>query len=104
MVTPVQLQLDSCHYKCRNCHKLHVAPTRIVSFNCVEERQLDRGIERIYEADFTTSCDCDQPINITFQVREYPEGIFDYHGNRSSNAEVLLPPKVREHEVLVDLL
>jgi hypothetical protein len=104
MIISTQLQLDSCHYKCRNCNKLHVTPTRILDFRCVEERQLEHGVERIHEADFITSCDCDQPIKITFQVREYPEGMFDYYGNRSSDAEVLLPPKVREHEVIVDLL
>lgn len=101
MITP--LQLDSYHYKCRNCHKLHVGPTRTLDFQCVQERQLERGLERIHEAELSTECDCDQPVKITFQVREYPEGNFSYHGYRSADAEMLLDPKVREHMVFVDV-
>jgi len=101
MITP--LQIDSYHYRCRNCRKLHGGPTRTLDFLCVQERQLERGVERIHEADFTAVCDCDQPVKITFQVREYPEGNFSYHGCKSADADMLVDPNIREHMVIVDV-
>jgi len=89
-------QVDSYHYKCKCCHKLHAGPTRILEFHCVSEQILAHGAERIYEADFAAVCDCDQPIHINFRVREYPVGLFEYHGSRSAEAEVIVAPKVRE--------
>jgi hypothetical protein len=103
MGMPKQLQIDSCHYKCRNCNKPHVAPTRTLDFRCIREQTLEHGLERIYEAELTSHCDCDEKITITFQAREYPPGLFDYYGYRSNNAEVILAPRVREHAAIVDL-
>jgi hypothetical protein len=82
--------------------KLHSGPTRTLEFQCVKEQKLDKGWERIHEAVFSSTCDCDQAIKITFKVREYPEGYFDYHGYQSSDAEILVAPKVREHVDIVD--
>ena len=95
------LQIDSYQYKCKSCYKLHTGPTRTLDFTCLTERRRDRGVERIYEAEVTFHCHCEQPIQITFKVREYPEGIFDYHGYRSSDADITIDPKVREHEEAV---
>ena len=99
----MSFQLDSYHYKCKCCYKLHAGPTRIVDFQCVKEQILEHGLERIYEGDFSSVCDCDQPIKITFRVREHPEGIFDYHGYQSADAEIIVAPKVREHMDVVDV-
>jgi len=90
------LQLDSYQYKCKNCYKHHAGPTRILDFKCVKEQNLESGLERIYEADFLSVCGCDQAIKITFRVREHPEGIFDYQGYQSADAEIIIGPKVRE--------
>jgi hypothetical protein len=97
------LQLDSYHYKCKCCYKLQVGPTRILDFKCVREQTTEHGLERIHEADFLSVCDCDQPIRITFRVREHPEGVFDYHGYQSADAEIIVAPKVREHTDFVDV-
>ncbi|HZI31735.1 MAG TPA: hypothetical protein VFF11_05300 [Candidatus Binatia bacterium] len=96
------LQLDSYHYKCKFCHKLHVGPTLTFDFRCVAEQMTGRGLERIYEADFSSVCDCSENIKITFKAREHPEGIFDYLGYDSPDAEIIVEPKVREHMVIVD--
>jgi len=100
MITPIQI--DSYHYKCKNCYKLHAGPTRTLDFKCVKEQQLESGRERIFEADFLSVCDCDQPIKITFRVREHPEGILSYHSFQSRDAELLMVPRVREHAEIVD--
>jgi len=100
MITPIQI--DSYHYKCKNCYKLHAGPTRTLEFKCFKEQILESGLERIYEADFLSVCDCDQPIKITFRVREHPESILSYHGYQSSDAELLIEPKVSEHTEIVD--
>ncbi len=68
-----------------------------MEFKCVSERKLEHGPERIYEADFSSICDCDQPLIITFRAREYPEGIFSYHGCHSADAEIIVQPNIREH-------
>jgi hypothetical protein len=60
-------------------------------------------MERIWEAGFSSVCDCDQPIQITFRVREYPESILSYHGYESAAAEMLVDPKIREHQVIVNI-
>lgn len=95
------LQIDSYHYKCKSCYKLHSGPTRILDFQCVKEQMVEHGLERIYEGNFSAVCDCDQPIKITFRVRECPEGILSYLGYRSADAEIIIEPKVREHSALV---
>jgi hypothetical protein len=95
-------QLDSYHYKCRSCHKSHAGPTRPLDFHCVQEKLLEHGVERIYEAGSTFHCACAQPITITFSVREHPEGNFAYHGYQSANADVIVAPKVREHMEYVE--
>lgn len=100
MITP--LQLDSYQYKCRCCLKLHAGPTRVLDFKCVKEQKLERGTERIHEAVFQAVCECDEPINIIFRVREYPEGMFSYHGYQSADADIIVEPKVREHMEIVD--
>lgn len=99
MTTP--LQVDSFQYKCRSCHKLHSGPTRILDFMCIREQMLEHGLERIYEGVFSTVCDCGQQVQIAFRVRECPEGIFSYQGFRSAEAEIIIEPKVREHDALV---
>ncbi len=103
MVMIVSLQLDSYHYKCKSCHKLHLGPTRTFNFSCVEEKMTEQGPERIYEAAYSSVCDCTQIVKITFRVREHPEGIFDYDGYHSSDAEIIIDPKVREHVDFVDV-
>lgn len=101
MTTP--LQLDSYQYRCQSCHKLHAGPTLTFDFRCVAENRNEHGLERIYETNFSSVCDCAQSINITFKVREHPEGIFDYLGYESPDAEVMIAPKTREHLLIVDL-
>ena len=91
------LQLDSYQYKCKCCHKLHSGPTRILDFRCINEQMRENWLERTYEADFTAVCECDEHIKITFMVREYPESNFTYLGYKSSDAEIIIEPKVREH-------
>jgi len=91
------LQIDKCQYKCRWCHKLHVGPSRVLEFRCVGERELQHGLERTYEGDFSAVCECDQPLTITFLAKEYPEGVFGCGGHRSSDAEIIVEPTVREH-------
>ena len=95
-------QLDSYHYRCKNCHKSHVGPSRTLDFHCVHEQLLEHGMERIYEADSTFGCACAQRPVITFRVREHPEGNFEYLGYRSADADVIIPPKVREHMEYVE--
>jgi hypothetical protein len=97
-----RLQLDSHHYKCRLCNKLHVGPTRTLDFECVQEVVSEKGVARILEADFVQRCDCDQMMKIRFQVREFPPGIFSYRGCQSSDVELLTAPRIREHEDIVD--
>ena len=97
-----RLQLDSHHYKYKLCHKLHVGPTRTLDFVCVRELATAKGVERILEADFVQRCDCDQMMQIRFQVREFPAGIFSYRGYQSADVELLAAPKIREYEGIVD--
>jgi hypothetical protein len=98
-----RLQLDSHHYKCKLCRKVHVGPTRTLDFQCTQTQVLKNGVERILEAEFAAPCDCDEPLKIRFQVREYPPGIFCYLGYQSANAELLAIPNIREHEDIVDV-
>lgn len=94
-------QHDSYQYKCKACHKLHPGPTLTFDFTCVQENTTDHGLERIHQADFSSAYECSENIRITFKVREHPEGIFDYLGYESADAEIIIPPKVREHTVIV---
>jgi hypothetical protein len=79
-----------------------VGPTRTLDFKCVKEQQRESGLERTYEADFSSVCACDQAIKITFRVREYPEGIFSYHSYQSSDADIIVEPKVRGHMEILE--
>ena len=97
-----RLQIDSHHYKCKACLKLHVGPTRTLDFHCIREQPSEHGWERIHEAEFSQTCACDQVVKIIFQVRECPPGNFSYHGYRSADADLLAAPKIREHEDIVD--
>jgi len=91
------LQIDKYQYKCRWCHKLHGGPSRVLVFTCVGEQPLSHGLERTYEGEFSSVCECDQPLAITFRAKEYPEGVFSYCGYRSADAEIIAAPTVREH-------
>lgn len=97
-----RLQIDSHHYKCQSCHKVHVGPTRTLDFLCVRELRSEKGVERILEAEFVQRCHCDQMLKLRFQVREFPPGNFSYHGCQSSDADLLAIPNVREHEEIMD--
>jgi len=97
-----RLQIDSHHYRCKSCHKVHVGPTRTLDFQCIREQLLEKGLERILEGEFTMTCDCDQTLKMKFQVREFPAGIFSYHGYQSADSDLLARPNIREHEDIVD--
>ena len=102
LVMNTRLQLDSHHYKCQSCHKVHVGPTRTLDFQCVRELQSEKGVERILEAEFVQRCHCYQILKLRFQVREFPPDNFSYLGCQSSDADLLAIPKVREHEEIMD--
>jgi hypothetical protein len=96
------LQLDSYQYKCRSCFKRHSGPTKVLDFQCAKDAWLAHGRERIYTAALAFHCECDQHIQLTIQVREYPEGIFEYLGCQSADADLEVVPKIREHMEFVD--
>jgi hypothetical protein len=95
------LQVDSHHYRCRSCHKIHIGPTRTLDFLCVREQKNGRWAERFYEAEFTAHCLCHQTLKMKFRVREYPPGNFSHHSCQSVDIDLLDPPHVREHEDLL---
>ncbi len=96
------LQLDSYQYKCRSCLKHHVGPTRVLDFTCVADRTGDHGVDRIWAADYLSVCDCDEPIKITFQIREHPADILSFSSAHSADADLIIVPKIRTYAAIVD--
>jgi hypothetical protein len=69
------------HFKCNICNKEDVIDTTKLDLEFIHNGGTERrmGFENLYVADSRFGCtNCENNINATFQVWEYPEGMINY--------------------------
>lgn len=59
-------------------------------FEVVETQERPMGTEKHHEANVTATCNiCDEDINVTLEVWEYPEGAFNHQEITVDEGEVI---------------
>ena len=59
-------------------------------FEIVETQERQMGVEKCHEATITVTCDeCEEEINVTLDVWEYPENVFNYQEISVDNGEII---------------
>jgi len=77
-------------YVCSSCGHEHYLRKGEIAFEAESSSERGMGEECHYAAYFDLPCDnCNQDINLTFDVWEYPAGIINYTNHEASGAEVL---------------
>lgn len=77
--------------KCTNGHIIVVDLKKETPFfEIVETEERGMGVEKCHEATITATCgECEEDINITLDVWEYPEGVFNHQEILVEDGEIL---------------
>lgn len=83
--------MDELKFKCNNCGKNHTLQKEEVDlqFEITGGSERKMGVENMYEAEESFVCDCDNQIDVTFQIWEYPVGTHNTDEVRIENAELI---------------
>lgn len=82
---------NTLKFKCSNCGKIHQFDKEEIEldFECVDSDERNMGIENHYEAIVDFECECDNIIEVIFEIWEYPQGVHNYDDITISNGKLL---------------
>ena len=83
--------MNTITIKCNNGHVVDIdLDDENPVFEVVETIERNMGVEKCHEATITVYCDeCDEEINLTLNVWEYPEGAFNHQEITLDEGEVI---------------